>query len=124
MKKNILIIGSSGGLGTELVKFFSEGDYELALHYHDNPPADSNHKSYKADICKEEEVALMIQNVIEDFGRIDVVINNAGISKNSISWKSDIENWNETIGVNLTGPFLVSKHVIPHMREHNFGRII
>jgi NAD(P)-dependent dehydrogenase (short-subunit alcohol dehydrogenase family) len=124
MTKNILIIGASGGLGTEMVKFFAEKNYRLALHYHDNPPADSSFKSFQADIRKEDEVESLIQNVIADLGRVDVVINNAGISKNAISWKADIENWNETIGVNLTGPFLVCKHLIPYMREQNFGRII
>ena len=66
----------------------------------------------------------MIQDVISDFGKIDAVINNAGISNNGMSWKTSGENWNNSIAVNLTGPFYISKHVIPHMRNNNSGRII
>ncbi|MCG8577943.1 MAG: SDR family oxidoreductase [Flavobacteriales bacterium] len=124
MKKTILLIGSSGGLGKELTKHLGDKGYDLALHYHNNEPKDAGYKTYQADICNEAEVKDMIDAVMRDFGRIDIVINNAGISKSEISWKANIENWNQTMGVNLTGPFLISKHVIPHMRNQNFGRII
>ncbi|NOQ73640.1 MAG: SDR family oxidoreductase [Crocinitomix sp.] len=126
MNKTILIIGSSGGLGTELVKFFEQKGYNLALHYLNNPPTTKadNVKCYQADITQESQVESLIASVIADFGTIDVVLHNAGVSKNGMSWKTAETDWNETIAVNLTGPFLVSKHVIPHMRSANFGRIL
>jgi len=126
MNKTILIIGSSGGLGTVLVDFFKDKPYNLALHYLTTPVDISaehiNH--YQADITKENEVEKLIKSVVADFGKIDVVLHNAGVSRNGMSWKIDELDWNETLAVNLTGPFLVSKHVIPHMRESNFGRIL
>jgi NAD(P)-dependent dehydrogenase (short-subunit alcohol dehydrogenase family) len=129
--RNILLIGSSGGIGKELTKHFVEAGHKLALHYFRNKPAASEVgegkgmvRTYQADITKEEEVIRLIAAVKKDFGSIDVVINNAGISISEISWKLQLTNWDETIGVNLTGPFLVSKHVIPIMREKKFGRII
>ncbi|WP_066759188.1 SDR family oxidoreductase [Crocinitomix algicola] len=124
--KTILLIGSSGGLGSELVKYYKDKNYNLALHYHQHPnmePSDRI-KTYQADITIESEVSRMITQVKTDFGRIDVVIHNAGVSKNSISWKLNVNDWNETIAVNLTGPFLVTKFVTPIMRSQNFGRII
>lgn len=130
MSKTILLIGGSGGLGTELAKHFAIEGHNLAIHYYRNDPNEklagisSKIRTYQADITKEQEVIVLINKVKSDFGRIDVVINNAGISISEISWKLKLENWDETIGVNLTGPFLVSKHVIPIMREQNFGRII
>ena len=126
MNKTILIIGSSGGLGTELVKYFEEKGYNLALHYLNNPPTTSaqNVKTYQADITQESDVEKLIASVVADFGAIDIVLHNAGVSKNGMSWKIGTDDWNETIAVNLTGPFLVSKHVIPHMRSANFGRIL
>lgn len=124
--KTILIIGSSGGLGTELISFFSTKNFKLALHYNNNMPSEvpDNARTYRADIGNESQVADMIAAVKEDFDTIDIVINNAGVSKSEISWKADKANWDETISVNLTGPFLVSKYVIPLMRENEFGRII
>jgi NAD(P)-dependent dehydrogenase (short-subunit alcohol dehydrogenase family) len=126
MNKTILIIGSSGGLGTELVQYFKDKPYNLALHYFTNAPtAEGNHiKNYQADITKEAEVIELIGKVVNDFGKIDIVLHNAGVSRNSMSWKIEEADWNESLAVNLSGPFLVSKHVIPHMRLANFGRIL
>jgi len=126
MNKTILIIGSSGGLGTELVNFFEEKGYNLALHYLNNPPVTKgeNIKTYQADITIEAQVEALISKVVADFGTIDIVLHNAGVSKNGMSWKTAEADWSETLAVNLTGPFLVSKHAIPHMRSANFGRIL
>ncbi|WP_027418248.1 SDR family NAD(P)-dependent oxidoreductase [Crocinitomix catalasitica] len=124
--KTILIIGSAGGLGTELIQYFEDKLYQLALHFHDQSPTytDNNIKTYQADITIESEVSEMIKAIYKDFGKIDVVIHNAGVSRNNMSWKTDKADWDETIAVNLTGPFLVSKYVTPYMRDANFGRII
>ena len=126
MNKTILIIGSSGGLGTELVNFFEEKGYNLALHYLNNPhiTKGENIKTYQADITIEAQVEALISKVVADFGTIDIVLHNAGVSKNGMSWKTAEADWSETLAVNLTGPFLVSKHAIPHMRSANFGRIL
>lgn len=124
--RTILIMGSSGGLGEHLIDFFSEKDVTLALHYFENKPkkAPSNAQLFKADIREEEEVKELIEAVVSEYGSIDIVINNAGISKSEMSWKASKQNWEDTIGVNLTGPFYVTKHVLPYMRENQFGRII
>jgi len=125
-KKTILIIGSSGGLGSSILKSFDEAKYNLALHYYSNPfPIQSkSHKSYKADITLESEVKKLIQDVVSDFGSIDIVINTAGVTISEMSWKTKLSNWDKTIAINLTGPFLVTKHALPHMRKNGFGRII
>lgn len=126
MSKTILIVGSSGGLGQVISNWFASRNFKLALHYHEHEPTlkSDNLKKYKADITKESEVKKMIDQVIADFGKIDIVINNAGVSKSEISWKTSSENWEHTLAVNLNGPFYVAKYVLPHMRENGFGRII
>jgi len=125
-KKTILIIGSSGGLGSSILKSFDETKYNLALHYYSNPfPIQSeSYKSYKADITQENEVEKLIKDVVNDFGSVDIVINTAGITISEMSWKANLSNWDKTIAINLTGPFLVTKHVLPLMRKNGFGRII
>lgn len=126
MSKTILLIGSSGGLGQAITSFFSSSNYKLALHYYKNQPEflPAGSTCYQADITSEEQVEKMVQQVIRDFGKIDVVINNAGVSTSEISWKTKTTNWEHTVAVNLTGPFFVAKHVLPHMRAANFGRLI
>tara|TARA_B100000809_G_scaffold241603_1_gene264926 strand:+ start:2244 stop:2954 length:711 start_codon:yes stop_codon:yes gene_type:complete len=125
-KKTILIIGSSGGLGSSLVNSFDETQYNLALHYYSNPVQIKlkNHKAYQADITIESEVETLIEKVMLDFGSIDIVLNNAGITISEMSWKTNLSHWDRTIAINLTGPFLVTKHALPHMRNNDFGRII
>ena len=134
-KKNVLLIGASGGLGEHITKKLAAVGYNLALHYHTgldklgtviNSIKEHNirHKAYMADITSENDITEMIRKMIDDFGTIDILINNAGISINGMSWKLSLDNWNKVIAVNLTGPFLCSKHVIPVMKENKFGRII
>lgn len=125
MSKTILLIGSSGGLGKEISSHLTKKGNTLALHYFKNKPVGiGSNKIYQADITDEVQVKKMIEQVINDHGKIDAVIHNAGISKSEMSWKTSMENWNQTLGVNLTGPFFVSKHLLPHFRENKNGRII
>ena len=126
-KKNVLIIGASGGIGRELVKFFSNENYNLICHYYSNrKELDSIPDShvFQADITSEESVCSMIKQILNDFEKIDVLINAAGVSISSISWKTKVADWDKTIGINLNGPFLCIREVLPSMRQNNFGRII
>lgn len=133
--RTLLLIGASGGVGTAIISALAKSGYNLALHYHDNAkelrivtsmPEFQNVKVslYKADITKEEDVITLITNVAKDFGRIDVLVNNAGTSVSGISWKQSLEDWNKALAVNLTGPFLAIKYVLPFMRKQEFGRVI
>jgi 3-oxoacyl-[acyl-carrier protein] reductase len=124
--RTILIMGSSGGLGTVLTEFFGKQDVNLALHYFENEPTliPSNAQIFQGDIRKEADIKALIASVVAAFGTVDIVLNNAGISKSEISWKAEQTNWEDTLAINLTGPFLVAKHALKHMRENKFGRII
>lgn len=133
--KNILLIGASGGLGKYISLGLAAKGYNLALQYNNTPQninnviteisnPDLNIKSYKADITSEEEIQKLTENVKADFGTIDVLINNAGISINAMSWKLKTDDWNKVLAVNLTGPFLCTKYVLPYMKENKYGRII
>jgi 3-oxoacyl-[acyl-carrier protein] reductase len=133
--KNILLIGASGGLGKHITLGLAGSGYNIALHYNENsagieetvneiPGKNLKIKPYKADITDENSVKNLIENVKNDFGTIDILINNAGLSINAMSWKLSSDDWNRVIAVNLTGPFLCTKHVLPVMKENNWGRII
>ncbi|AEA44818.1 SDR family NAD(P)-dependent oxidoreductase [Fluviicola taffensis] len=125
-KKVILITGATGGLGSAMVKYFEKQDVKLALHTFQQDPFDvrCEHAWFKADLRDQNQVKNLIASILANFGRVDVLINNAGISKNGMSWKLSSADFNEVISVNLTAPFLLSQGFIPSMREHNFGRII
>lgn len=125
-KKVILITGATGGLGTSMVKHFEKQDVRLALHTFQQEPFDvaCEHAWFKADLRDENQVKNLLASILANFGRVDVLINNAGISKNGMSWKLSPADFNEVIAVNLTAPFLLCQGVIPSMRANNFGRII
>ena len=126
-KKVILITGASGGMGTHFTNWFKQQNVNLALHYFEaknTMEASDSIAYFQADLTNEDEVNRMSEAVISRFGRIDVLINNAGISKSAMSWKTTLEDWNATITVNLTAPFFVSKACVPAMRNAKIGRII
>jgi len=79
---------------------------------------------FLADVTKESEVDTMVEKVIERFGRIDILVNNAGINRDGLVHKGDLKNWSAVMDVNLTGPFLCTKAVLPSMRQNNYGRIV
>lgn len=126
-QKVILITGASGGMGGALAALFSSENRKLALQHNKNEINLAESESvahFQADLTNESEVERLVSSVLEKFGRIDVLINNAGISKSSMSWKTDAASWRETLAINLDAPFFMSKHVIPTFRQQNSGRII
>ncbi|NOS84494.1 MAG: SDR family oxidoreductase [Ignavibacteria bacterium] len=133
--KNVLLTGASGGLGKHITAGLAAAGYNLALQYNTNSQSIAENikdisnlsikvKAYKADITTEADIVKLVSDVKEDFGSIDMLINNAGISINAMSWKLSGEDWNKVLSVNLTGPFLCTKHVLPLMKENKYGRII
>ncbi|MEX1193205.1 MAG: SDR family NAD(P)-dependent oxidoreductase [Brumimicrobium sp.] len=126
-KKIILITGASGGLGEAMANYFFSLGHHLILHHNENPLSlkeSDKVKHVKADLTDESELQAMFEEIKVSFNQIDVVINNAGISKSNISWKTNKSSWDETIALNLTAPFRVIQHATPLMRENNWGRII
>lgn len=126
-KKVMLITGASGGMGKQLTNWFSKQNYKLVLQYNTRPVELNNSEdiiSIQCDLRDESQIQELVKTVLNTFGRVDVLINNAGISKSAMSWKTELEAWKETMAINLDAPFLLSKEVIPGMRSNNSGKII
>lgn len=126
-KKVIIITGASGGMGKHLTNWFLKQNYRLALQFNSRPIENLDSEdvlTMKCDLSDEEQIKSLVKTVTDKFGRVDVLINNAGISKSSMSWKTELEAWKETMSINLDAPFLLSKAVIPGMRANNSGKII
>ncbi len=130
----LLLTGASGGVGRALIKGLSNAGYRLALHYHtdfeelsqllDEVKPATKVGLFQADLRSEEAIKEMAASVFTEFGRVDVVINNAGISHSAMCWKQNADDWNNIVSLNLTAPFLVCKYFVPYMRAQQFGRII
>ena len=78
-----------------------------------------------ADVADEAAVERLVASTIDEFGRIDILINNAGIAgPTALATEVTREDWDRTLAINLTGAFLCAKHVLPHLIEQRSGRII
>ncbi|MBT9164718.1 MAG: 3-oxoacyl-(acyl-carrier-protein) reductase FabG [candidate division WS2 bacterium] len=133
--KITIIIGASGAIGSSIALLFGEQGASIGIHYFKNREiaqkvsksvAQNGSKSIllQVDITKYSEVERMVKEVIDKFGRIDIVINSAGIAKdNAIQFLSD-SDWRDVIDVNLNGPFYVCKAVRKQMAAQKSGKIV
>lgn len=78
----------------------------------------------QADISKEEDVKRLVQETLDAYGRIDILINNAGISESAPVHALDPALWDRIMGTNLRGAFLTTRYVLPHLRQQRSGHII
>ena len=137
MEKVVLITGSSKGIGkATAIEFAKIGGYKVVINYltdKENAEKLSNYlkEKYKietlvikTDISNEEQVKKMIQEVINKFGRIDVLVNNAGIAIDKEFEDRTVEDWKRTLEVNTIGTFLVSKYASENMLKNKSGKII
>lgn len=131
MEKVVLITGASRGIGREIAKELSENGYKIIANYNKSEEQainlqkeNENIEIYKADVSKRKEVKKMIQFIIEKYKKIDVLINNAGISIEKLFTDITDEEWKEIIDVNLYSAFCVTQEVLPNMINRKKGCII
>jgi len=132
--KTAIITGSSRGLGAHIATSLSKAGFNLVLNYNKNKKdADLLFKSLskftkirviKGDVSKFSDAKKIVQNTIKNFGRIDVLVNSAGIHKDSTVMKMTPQSWSSVIDTNLTGVFNFTTAVLPKMKDQQFGRII
>jgi len=129
-----LVTGATGGLGTHICKRLADDDYIVCANYRSQGKADDwNEKMksegytfhlYKADVADYNEVEAMVQAIQNDHGTIDVLVNNAGITRDGAFKKMSHQQWADVIAANLTSVFNCSRHVINPMLNQSYGRII
>ena len=128
-EKLALITGGSRGIGKACALALAKCGYDIALTYQGNTEAANKTieelkalnvqaKAYKFDVSNKAEVNENIENIIKDFGRIDVLVNNAGIIR------MDSEKWEAVINTNLNSAYYVTKPVVKVMMKQRIGAII
>jgi len=125
MKNKVCIItGGTEGIGFELVKFLcKDNNISTCSRTHKDLGDYSVH--YKiVDVSNAKEAKQFVKEVVARHGKIDVLVNNAGVYKRSTIEDMDTKDWYEIINVNLNGTFNFCKYVIPHMKRQNYGRIV
>lgn len=130
MARVALVTGGSRGIGEAISKALKAEGYEVAATYAGNDEkaaaftAETGIKTYKWNVADYDASKAGIEKVEADLGPIDVVVANAGITRDAPFHKMTPEQWHEVIDTNLTGVFNTVHPVWPGMRERKFGRII
>lgn len=129
--KVVVITGASSGIGEETVSLLSENGAKLVLGARRvdrlekiQQKIGNNISIQKTDVTQPDEVNALIETAYKDFGRVDVLINNAGLMPQSFLEKNKQDEWNQMIDVNIKGVLYGIGAVLPYMREQKSGHII
>ena len=132
--KVALITGASYGIGFGIAKAFAAAGAKIVFNDINQEFVDKGLANYKAagipvhgyvcDVTKEDQVQTMVKKIEEEVGVIDILVNNAGIIKRVPMTELSADDWRKVIDIDLTGPFICSKAVIPSMIKKGHGKII
>ncbi len=122
----VLITGAAGGLGQALTKVLSSGQWQVIAAYHTAPLVAAHDQviQMRMDVTNRQEVSQVVRDIDARFGRIDVLINNAGINRDSLLVQADDEEWDRIHEVCVKGAFLCTQAVLPIMTRQSDGHII
>src|ERR1035437_4984102 len=133
-----LVTGGTRGIGAAICKSLASQGASVAAGYSGNQErAERFLKEFERDfdgpgrasihqgnVSHPEDCRRVVQEVLDQHGRIDILVNNAGITMDKMAMKMSIENWNEVLAVNLSGSFYMAQPALEHMVERGTGRII
>ena len=135
MSKTALITGATRGIGKAIALELADQGYDIAINYRTaNEELEKLKKEIETkgvqcalvygDVSKFEDCENIVKNVTEKLEKIDVLVNNAGITKDGLILRMKKEDFQQVIDINLTGTFNMTRNVIPYMMKQRSGRII
>ena len=135
MKKTALITGATRGIGKQIAITLAQAGYDIAINYRKENEDLKNTKqeieqtgakclTLQGDVSNYEDCEKIAKEIIEEYGKIDVLVNNAGITKDTLLMRMKKEDFEDVININLIGTFNMTKNIIPYMMKNRTGRII
>ncbi len=130
MGRVAVVTGGTRGIGAAISKALAAAGYSVAATYHGNDEAAAKFKAetgvhvYKWDVASFEACSAGLAQVAKDLGPVEILVNNAGITKDGMFHKMTPEQWYSVINTNLNSLFNMCRPVIEGMRERGFGRIV
>lgn len=133
--KTVFVTGGSRGIGKQVALTYAENGYNIVINYvSDKTDVEALKQEFnekgveslilKADVSKKEEVEEVVKQAIEKFEKIDVLVNNAGITKDNLLMRMSEKEFDKVIEINLKGTYLVTKAVSKYMMKQRKGSII
>lgn len=125
----VVVTGAARGIGLEVARAFIGWGADTFIVDFDPEAlavaaADTGARTIQADVTNTEQVNAAIAHIVEATGRVDVLVNNAGILRDRMLWKAEDADWEAVLATHTGGTFRFSRAVVPHMREQGRGRII
>ena len=127
MERVVLITGGNRGIGLATAKVFAAKGNKVAITYRDTPPdgmEDFGIHSYSCDVTDEEHIDKTFKEVEETLGTVEILIANAGITRDSLAARTSNADFSEVLDTNLTGAFRTAKKALRGMMKNRWGRII
>ena len=129
--KTVIITGSARGIGRRIAERFAEAGARVVISDIDQADCEATAKAIgggaigiKANVTKADEVQQLFERAVKELGRVDVVVNNAGITRDTLLIRMDEKDWDTVLDINLKGAFLVSKTAAKIMMKQRAGRIV
>lgn len=132
--KVAVVTGASSGLGVTFAEALSEAGakVEITARRLDKLTEVANDfkkrgfeaRVFQCDVSRQDEVTALVDNVVKNFGRLDIIVNNAGVAAMSPATEISVEEWNRVVSINLTGVFLCARTAAKQMIKQGGGKIV
>ena len=129
--KNIIVTGASGGIGNAIIKKLSDAGANILASGTKIEKLEELKKNFEGikilqfDISQSDKIEEFIENATNELGgRLDVIVNNAGITQDNLAIRMSLDEWQKVININLTSTFLMSKFAIKKMLKNKSGKIV
>jgi len=127
--RTVIVTGAARGIGQALAAGFAGAGADVVLVDLDadaiaQAAQEVGGRGVAADVSSTEDVARVVEEARSASGRVDVLVNNAGVLRDKVLWKLEDEDWDVVLGVHLGGTFKLTRACVPHFRERSYGRIV
>ena len=129
--RTAFVTGGNGGIGTAVVERLLRENYRVLYTFNEHAPNPAhllekypNSRTYHCDLLNRDEVNEVAKSVIEDYSKVDVLVNNAGVMQDRVFVKMNQLEWDHVIDVNLKSLFTLSHVFLPGMLKQRYGRIV
>lgn len=127
--RTVLITGGARGIGLELSRFFTAAGASVYIIDFDGDEAakaaaEIGAKAAPADVSSTTDIERVVEQAVADTGRVDIIVNNAGILRDKVLWKLTDDDWEQVLATHAGGTFRLTRACVPHFRAQGFGRVI
>ena len=124
----VLVTGAARGIGSEIARLFCESGARVHVVDMDQEALDALEWDavgrHLVDVAHAESVDRLVQEIVDHDGRLDVVVNNAGILRDAMLWKMSDADWDTVLNVHAGGTFRITRAAVPHFRNQGYGRVV